>query len=43
MPFSKATIEHNSEAMDYLDSHPGTKSTSLVRIPIWQKRNKYKI
>lgn len=43
MPFSKATIEHNSEAMDYLDSHPGTKSTLLVRIPIWQKRNKYKI
>lgn len=43
MPFSKATIEHGSEAMDYLDSHPGTKSTSLVRIPIWQKRNKYKI
>ena len=43
MPFSKAAVEHNSEAMDYLDSHPGIKSTSLVRIPIWQKRNKYKI
>lgn len=43
MPFSKAAIEHNSEAMDYLDSHPGIKSTSLVRIPIWQKRDKYKI
>lgn len=43
MPFSKATVEYNSEAMDYLDNHPGTKSTSLVRIPIHQKRDIYKI
>lgn len=43
MPFSKATVEHNKEAMDYLDSHPETKSTSLIRIPVLQKRDEYKL
>ena len=43
MSFSKAVVEYNTAAMDYLDSHSNTKSTSLVRIPIWRKRDKYKI
>lgn len=43
MPFSEAAIEYNKEAMEYLDNNSGVKSTTLVRIPVSKKRDKYKI
>lgn len=43
MPFSEAAIEYNKEAMEYLDNNSGVKSTSLVRISVSKKRDKYKI
>ncbi len=43
MPFSRAAMEHNRVAMDYLDTHPGCKSTTLVRVPYRKERGQYKI
>ena len=43
MPFSEVAREYNKEAMEYLDNNSGVKSTSLVRIPVSKKRDKYKI
>ena len=43
MPFGKAAMEYNKVAMDYLDNHPGCKSTTLVRVPYRKERSKYKI
>ena len=43
MPFSRAAMEYNKDAMDYLDNHPGCKSTTLVRVPYCKERGQYKI
>ena len=43
MPFSRAAMEYNKDAMDYLDNHPGCKSTTLVRVPYRKERGQYKI
>ena len=43
MPFSEVAREYNKEAMEYLDNNSGVKSTTLVRIPVSKKRDKYKI
>lgn len=43
MPFSRAAMEYNKDAMDYLDNHPGCKSTTLVRVPYRKERGHYKI
>lgn len=43
MLFKDAVIFHNTEAMKILDNNSGIKSNTLVRIPIYKKRQKYRI